>query len=70
MWPAEWRVFLYSGGGLPSEAIRRGRRSMRCESARFGIGEGVEGGEDAFVHLLDFVIFSAQYSVKRDRRPG
>lgn len=81
MWPAEWRVFLYSGGGLPSEAIRRGRRSMRCGSATlggFGIGEGVEGGEDAFVHLLDFVILSALVGsifslgdfFKRDRRPG
>lgn len=51
---------------MPSEATKRGRRSMRCGSATlggFGIGEGVEGGEDAFVHLLDFVILSAQYSV-------
>ena len=65
MWPAEWRVFLYWGGGLPREAIRRGRRSMRecCGSTAlrgFGMGGTREEGEDrVLVPLLDFVIFPA-----------
>lgn len=62
MCPAEWRVFLYCGGGLPREATRRGRRSMRCSAALGGVGMGgeVEGGEDeGFVFLLVFVILAA-----------
>ena len=23
VWPAEWRVFVYAGGGLPMEAMKR-----------------------------------------------
>lgn len=59
MWPAEWRVFLYCGGGLPREAIRRGRRSMRGSAALGGFGTGgrIEISKDkALVSLLDFVI--------------
>lgn len=62
MWPAEWRVFLYCGGGLPREAIKRGRRSMRSGESDvlggFGIdGKFGRGGVDDFVLLLDFVMF-------------
>ena len=60
MWPAEWRVFLYCGGGLPREAIRRGRRSIRSSAAlgAFEIDEGCEEGEvEIFALLLDFVFF-------------
>lgn len=38
MWPAEWRVFLYCGLGLPREAIRRGRRSMPRFSGSAALG--------------------------------
>ena len=59
MWPAEWRVFLYWGGGLPREAMKSGRWSMRGLDVLEGFGmiwvSG--GGEDkAFGLLLDFVI--------------
>ena len=48
VWPAEWRVLRYWGGGLPREATRSGRRSMRGSA---GLGESevggmVEGGEE------------------------
>ncbi len=58
MWPAEWRVFLYWGGGLPREAMRRGRRSMRGSDTLGGcgmVGE-FEGGGEVIVLLVDFVI--------------
>ena len=65
MWPAEWRVFLYCGGGLPREATRRGRRSIRGSAAlgAFEIDEGCEEGEvEIFaLLLLDFVIFPITY---------
>ena len=59
VWPAEWRVFLYWGGGLPREATKIGRRIMLGSDALEGFGmiwvSG--GGEDkAFGLLLDFVI--------------
>lgn len=55
-------MFLYCGGGLPREAIRRGRRSMRsgwsAALGGFGIdGRFERGGGEDFVLLLDFVIF-------------
>ena len=62
VWPAEWRVFLYWGGGLPREAIRRGRRSMRSQAAlccpRLD-GRFKEGEDEVFVLLQGFVILSA-----------
>ena len=62
MWPAEWRVFLYCGAGLPREAIRRGRRSIRSGWSvaleGFGTdGRFVRGDSECLVLLLDFVIF-------------
>ena len=81
MWPAEWRVFLYCGDGLPREAIRRGRRSMRGSTTLEGsgmVGEFEGGVDKGFILLLDSVIFrwrldtSKYLSVllfyKRDRR--
>ena len=59
MWPAEWRVFLYCGGGLPREAMKRGRRSMRGVAALGGVGMiwvSERGEDEAFGLLLDFVI--------------
>ena len=33
VWPAEWKVFLYFAGGLPSDATKIGRRNRSniCE---------------------------------------
>lgn len=62
MWPAECSVFLYCGGGLPREAIRRGRRSMRGSDALSGVGVdgGFEGEVGDLILLLDFVILAAR----------
>ena len=69
MWPAEWRVFLYCGGGLPREAIRRGRRSMRESVALRGSGIGwlVRGGSMNLVIISISKYLGGNFS-KRDRR--
>ena len=35
VWPAEWKVFLYTEGGLPREAMKRGRKLIRGYSQYF-----------------------------------